>query len=145
MTTLTPRQLEILRLSAEGFSGPQIAVRLHVTVATVNEHRTRIRNRLGASTAAHAVAIAYQRGILQGFDGTDVLRQLDSARAWAVHWQQESAEVLRLLAELVDGDPCWWDHNHSCQAHGFFYIPQGEHCPHEEAKALLRPPIEDAA
>lgn len=101
MTTLTPRQLEILRLSAEGFSGPQIAVRLHVTVATVNEHRTRIRNRLGASTAAHAVAIAYQRGILQGFDGTDVLRQLDSARAWAVEWQQRADMLAWLLAEAA--------------------------------------------
>lgn len=41
------------------------------------------------------------------------------------------------LDSLVDDEPCDWDHNHSCQAHGFHYIPQGEMCPNEFAKTIL--------
>ena len=43
-------------------------------------------------------------------------------------------EATAIIESLVDPDPCDWDHNHSCQAHGFFYIPQGEKCPVQEAK-----------
>lgn len=45
--------------------------------------------------------------------------------------------ALELLWSLVDPDPCEFDHNHSCQAHYYFYIDPGEMCPHEEAKRLL--------
>lgn len=45
--------------------------------------------------------------------------------------------TIGLIANLVTSDPCDWDHNHSCQAHGYFYIPQGEKCPQQEAKDLL--------
>lgn len=43
----------------------------------------------------------------------------------------------QLIEDLTDPDPCQWDHNHSCQAHGHFYIDQGELCPVEEAKRLI--------
>lgn len=52
-------------------------------------------------------------------------------------WAAEAEAATAILADLVDEDPCAWDHNHSCQAHGFFYLDQGELCPHEEAKRLL--------
>jgi hypothetical protein len=42
-----------------------------------------------------------------------------------------------LLGELVDPDPCWFDHNGGCQAHGFISLRSGETCPHADAKALL--------
>lgn len=44
------------------------------------------------------------------------------------------AEASQLLQDLIDPDPCEWDHNHSCQAHGYYYIPQGEKCPVQAAK-----------
>jgi threonine synthase len=44
----------------------------------------------------------------------------------------------RDLAEsMVEEDECSWDHNHSCQAHGYFYLPQGAKCPQAELKELL--------
>lgn len=43
----------------------------------------------------------------------------------------------RLLAELTDLDPCWFDHHGGCQAHGFLEPEPGEECPHAEAKRLL--------
>lgn len=44
--------------------------------------------------------------------------------------------VLQLLADLVDPDDCWFDHNGDCQAHGYGIEP-GDICPHEAAKQLL--------
>lgn len=42
-----------------------------------------------------------------------------------------------LLAELVDPDPCWFDHNGGCQAHGYISLEPGETCPVHDAKAIL--------
>lgn len=44
----------------------------------------------------------------------------------------EREEMRRLLSELVDPDPCWFDHHGSCQAHDL-----QNPCPHEQAKKLL--------
>lgn len=43
-------------------------------------------------------------------------------------------ELASLVAELVDGDDCWYDHHGYCQAHHLDPKP----CPHERAKRLLR-------
>lgn len=43
----------------------------------------------------------------------------------------------KLLENLVDGTECYFDHNHSCQAHGYFYLEQGEMCPQYELKKLV--------
>jgi DNA-binding CsgD family transcriptional regulator len=59
---LTPRELEVFQLLAEGLNAPQIADRLFLSPATV---RTHIRNgveRLGANTRIHAIAMAVARG-----------------------------------------------------------------------------------
>jgi DNA-binding CsgD family transcriptional regulator len=54
---LTPRQLEVLSLVAEGKSDKEIAIRLGLSVATVRTHLARfyksnsIRNRVEAVTA----------------------------------------------------------------------------------------------
>lgn len=54
-------------------------------------------------------------------------------------------EVPRELLEcFIDApeDNCQWDHNHSCQMHNYFFIPQGEKCPVQELKDLLNSPTE---
>jgi DNA-binding NarL/FixJ family response regulator len=61
---LTPTQLTVLRLIADGLTGHQISRRLHVSAATVKFHRHHIIGRLGASTMAHAVAVAFRTGEL---------------------------------------------------------------------------------
>lgn len=43
----------------------------------------------------------------------------------------------KLLESFVDEENCSFDHNHSCQAHGYFYLEQGEKCPQFELKELL--------
>lgn len=53
---LTPRQLEILQLVAEGLTSAQIAQRLFVTVSTVKWHVRQILTKTGSSNRAEAVA-----------------------------------------------------------------------------------------
>jgi hypothetical protein len=45
--------------------------------------------------------------------------------------------ALRLIADLVDSDDCWFDHHGGCQAHGYLSLEPGEKCPQQEAKELL--------
>lgn len=60
----SPRQLEILRLIAKGYSGPKAAEVLGIAYSTLKNHVTRLLWVLGAKTAAHAVAIAKDRGLI---------------------------------------------------------------------------------
>ncbi len=61
---LTPREDEILRLTADGLSAPDIARELHLGATTVKTHLQRVYEKLGVSDRAAAVAEAMRRGIL---------------------------------------------------------------------------------
>ena len=61
---LTRRQIEVLRLVAEGLNNQAIAERLFVSDHTVHRHLANILNKLDASTRAAAVAQAARRGLL---------------------------------------------------------------------------------
>jgi len=55
---LTERELQFLRLTANGHSGESAARALHVSHHTVKTHHARIYTKLGARSRAHAVALA---------------------------------------------------------------------------------------
>ena len=61
---LTARELEVLRLTAEGISAPEIAEELVLGVTTVKTHLHNIYGKLGVSDRAAAVATAIRRGLL---------------------------------------------------------------------------------
>jgi DNA-binding CsgD family transcriptional regulator len=61
---LTKRELEVLRLVAEGLSNQTIAERLFVSDHTVHRHLANILGKLSVSTRAAAVAQAARRGLL---------------------------------------------------------------------------------
>ena len=61
---LTPREDEILRMTADGMSAPEIARSLHLGATTVKTHLQRVYEKLGVSDRAAAVAEAMRRGIL---------------------------------------------------------------------------------
>lgn len=63
-TTLTERQLECLALVALGFNRREIGERLHLSYWTVATHLGYAKDKLGARTLAHAVAIALTTGVL---------------------------------------------------------------------------------
>jgi DNA-binding NarL/FixJ family response regulator len=52
---LTNRELEVFRLIGTGVTSAEIAMHLHISRKTVETHRTRIKEKLGASTAAELV------------------------------------------------------------------------------------------
>lgn len=61
---LTARELEILRMAAQGLSAPEIAKRLVVSVTTVKTHLQHVYAKLEVSDRAAAVAQALRRGLL---------------------------------------------------------------------------------
>ncbi len=63
--SLTPRELEVLKLLAEGLSNREIATRLFVTERTVKFHVSSILDKLGAENRTEAAKVAVQRGLVQ--------------------------------------------------------------------------------
>jgi DNA-binding CsgD family transcriptional regulator len=62
---LTPRELEILALVAEGKSNPEIAARLYLSPRTVGHHVSTILGKLGVRTRADAARAAVGLDLLQ--------------------------------------------------------------------------------
>ncbi len=62
---LTERELEVLRLAAEGLSGPDIAERLVLSLSTVKTHFEHIYEKLGVGDRAAAVAHALRTGLIE--------------------------------------------------------------------------------
>lgn len=62
--TLTHREREILKLIAEGYKNKEIAECLHMSVKTVETHRTHLLKKLGLHSAAALTAYAMERGLL---------------------------------------------------------------------------------
>ena len=61
---LTQREIEILRLLADGLSNKEISANLHIAERTVKFHVSEILARLGVSNRAHAVAVAQKAGLI---------------------------------------------------------------------------------
>jgi DNA-binding NarL/FixJ family response regulator len=65
LAELTPRELEVLRLVAQGLSNADIAHQLVVGDATVKTHVARIFSKLELHDRAQAVVLAYESGLVQ--------------------------------------------------------------------------------
>lgn len=62
---LTPRELEVLALAAQGLSAREISRQLMVSPSTIKTHFEHIYAKLGASDRAAAIAQAMRSGLLQ--------------------------------------------------------------------------------
>jgi DNA-binding NarL/FixJ family response regulator len=60
--TLTDRELEVLRLLAQGRSNREIGTKLFITAKTASVHVSNILAKLGAASRTEAAASAYREG-----------------------------------------------------------------------------------
>ncbi|GAB4379563.1 MAG: response regulator transcription factor [Salibacteraceae bacterium] len=63
--TLTQREVEILRLIAEGYSNKEIGDRLYISHRTVDTHRTNLMKKLDIHNIAGLIRYAINTGILE--------------------------------------------------------------------------------
>jgi DNA-binding CsgD family transcriptional regulator len=63
MMGLTSRELDVLRLLAQGHSNRAIADALFISPLTAATHVKRLRAKIGVSTRTAAAAYAYQHGL----------------------------------------------------------------------------------
>lgn len=61
---ITPKQLEILRLLADGYSSEEIAVKLENSQRTIEKMRSDMLIRVGARNVAHLIAWGFRKGHL---------------------------------------------------------------------------------
>jgi DNA-binding NarL/FixJ family response regulator len=63
-SALSKRELEILRLFAEGNTNPQIAEQLYISTRTVESHKNHIMQKLGLKTAVDLIKFAIKHHII---------------------------------------------------------------------------------
>jgi DNA-binding NarL/FixJ family response regulator len=63
--TLSPRELQVLQLVAEGKTTKEVASLLNISVKTAESHRTRIMEKLDIHETASLVRYAIRRGLVQ--------------------------------------------------------------------------------
>ena len=61
---LTKRELEILKLVKEGYLSKEISDKLSISVHTVNTHRQKFLEKLGANNSFEALSLASKLGLL---------------------------------------------------------------------------------
>jgi two-component system response regulator NreC len=61
---LTPREVQVLRLVALGHTNVEIAAMLHLSLRTVESHRSNMNAKLGVKTRAELVRHAHRQGLV---------------------------------------------------------------------------------
>jgi DNA-binding NarL/FixJ family response regulator len=62
---LTPREVEVLRLIAEGYANKQIAAELSISIKTVEKHRQRMMSKLDLHDTAGVTRYAISAGLVE--------------------------------------------------------------------------------
>lgn len=65
ITTLSPREREVIKLVGEGLNNKAIADRLFISETTVRHHMTSILSKLDLSSRLELVVFAYRRGLAE--------------------------------------------------------------------------------
>lgn len=63
--SLSPREKEIFRLLAEGYSNKEIAEKLVISPSTVHSHRSNLMDKIGLNNRREIIQYARKRGLIQ--------------------------------------------------------------------------------
>lgn len=61
---LTPRERQVLKYVAQGLANKTVAVKLKISIRTVETHRVNLTNKLGIKTTARLVKYALEKGLI---------------------------------------------------------------------------------
>jgi DNA-binding NarL/FixJ family response regulator len=64
LRVLTPREIEVLTLVAEGYTNQEIADKLVLSVKTIQAHRSNVMEKLGLHDITHLVRFALRHGLI---------------------------------------------------------------------------------
>jgi DNA-binding NarL/FixJ family response regulator len=64
LSSLSPREREVLQLAAEGFGNQEIAEKLFISPRTSETHRTNLMRKLGLQTQTDLVRFAIRKGLI---------------------------------------------------------------------------------
>jgi DNA-binding NarL/FixJ family response regulator len=64
LSTLSPREREVLQLAAEGFGNQEIAEKLFISPRTSETHRTNLMRKLGLQSQTDLVRFAIRKGLI---------------------------------------------------------------------------------
>ena len=65
ISPLTDREIQVLRLLAEGHTNAEIGRRLFLSLRTVETHRGQLRSKLGLGSRAELVSYAREHGLVR--------------------------------------------------------------------------------
>ena len=94
--SLTPREVEVLRLIATGKSSKQVAYELGMSFRTAVSHRYRIFQKLGVTKAAELVIRAAQMGLVDLY-----AKPQPALPQWISSMQEENTAERTKLAALL--------------------------------------------
>jgi DNA-binding NarL/FixJ family response regulator len=97
LMSLTPRELEVLELLADGLNQTDIAARLVLSSRTVGTHIQHILTKLDVHSRAQAVAVALRDGL----EGRDVIAHVDTLQNAVAALEPENTVLRHQLAMLA--------------------------------------------
>jgi len=103
---LTAREIEIIELAAQGYSGPETAKILSIGQETIKSHRKKIIAKMLARNMTHAVAIYLGREIPRERSRETILQVRWISRLKMLiskHEKELNDELEKLLREVMRG------------------------------------------